>query len=120
MKTSHRRIALLTGASLSALGMVGIATPAFAAPHDDAAPGTYTGTSTSDNSAPVSQTITIGNIATADNPNPDEYFLGVKNEGTGGQVSTVNSYLTGQVRVQGGVVGQPANLAVINAATAYA
>src|SRR4051812_4843352 len=37
MKTSHRRIALLTGASISALGVSSIfATPAFAAPHDGA------------------------------------------------------------------------------------
>ena len=36
--TSHRRIALLTGASIATLG---IATPVLAAPHDGASPGTY-------------------------------------------------------------------------------
>src|SRR5436190_16454299 len=44
MTTSHRRIALLTGASLTALGMTALtASPALAAPHDALADGTYTG-----------------------------------------------------------------------------
>ena len=55
MTTSNRRIALLTGASISALGMSAlVASPALAAPHDDAtgvggylAAGTYTGIDTS-------------------------------------------------------------------------
>src|SRR3954469_4108864 len=59
MTTSHRRIALLTGASISALGVSSIfAAPALAAPHDAPADGTYAGTSTTDH------TVTICDLAT--------------------------------------------------------
>ena len=69
MKTSHRRIALLTGASLTALGLA--ATPAIAAPHDNTtlADGVYPGAST------TVDTIEICDIAT---PAGSPCFFGVK------------------------------------------
>src|SRR3954453_14967228 len=106
--TSHRRIALLTGASLSALG---IATPAFAAPHDLAADGTYAGTSVVDTTAPYTDTITICAIATAS----PECFLGVKNSGAATETSTVNSVPTGQILVHA-PTATDASLSVVNAA----
>ena len=52
MTSSQRRIALLTGASISTLGIsaLGLATPALAAPHDSVTPNVYYpgGTATSD------------------------------------------------------------------------
>src|SRR3954462_3882372 len=108
MTTSHRRIALLTGASLSALG---IATPAFAAPHDLAADGTYAGTSVVDTTAPYTDTITICAIATAS----PECFLGVKNSGAATETSTVNSVPTGQILVHA-PTATDASLSVVNAA----
>ena len=83
MKTTQRRIALLTGASISALGVsaLGLASPAFAAPHDGlAGPTTVAGTST------TSSPITICDIAGA---NP--CFYGVYNTGAGLVAATVNS-----------------------------
>jgi len=90
--TSHRRIALLTGASLAALGAT---TPAFAAPHDLAANGTYAGTSVVDVTSPFTDTITICSIATAS----PECFLGVKNSGAATETSNVNSPATGEIFV---------------------
>ena len=57
MTTSQRRIALLTGASLATISL---ATPAFAAPHDTLAPGTYAGVDT------ASDTVTICDLATTE------------------------------------------------------
>jgi len=91
MKTSHRRIALLTGASLSALGVtaLGIASPATAAPHDAlAAPTTNSGTSTT--ASPI-DLCTIG-AATAD------CFMGVYVTNDGATTALVNSTATGWVR----------------------
>ena len=91
MKTSHRRFALLTGASLTALGVtgLGVATPALAAPHDAftaADTGTYAGTST------ATATLTICDIA-ATNP----CFYGEYLTGSGAVTATVNSTATGRI-----------------------
>ena len=99
MTTSHRRITLLSGASLAALGF---ASPAFAdphypgaAPHDAAtATGVHPGTSITYAAGTAQDTIDI--CAIADNP---ACFLGVKNEGAGAQVSLVNSTPTGQINL---------------------
>ena len=85
MKTSHRRIALLTGASLATLGF---ASPAFAAPHyPGAAPhdaasaaGTHAGTSNTYAAGTAQDVISI--CAIADNP---ACFLGVNKQGAGAQ-----------------------------------
>ena len=50
MTTTHRRIALLTGASIAALG---IAAPALAAPHDGLADGLYPGVNTTDDTVVI-------------------------------------------------------------------
>src|SRR5512141_1696662 len=97
MMTSHRRIALLTGASLAALGT---AAPAFAAPnypaaspHDAVANGTLAGAGDSYfGSGTVTDTLDICNIATT-----IDCFLGVKEAGAGNQTATVNSSPTGQL-----------------------
>jgi hypothetical protein len=91
MKTSHRRIALLTGASLTALGT---ATPAFAAPHDATtlATGMHSGTSHTFAAVPAVDTIDICSIA--DNP---ACFLGDLEVGTGAVSATVNSVASGQI-----------------------
>src|SRR3954454_14111965 len=110
MTTSHRRIALLTGASLAALGT---ATPAFAAPHDLAADGTYAGTSVVDTTAPYTDTITICAIATAS----PECFIGVKNSGAAAETSNVSTPATGQIFVKAGpAAAGPVALSVVNAA----
>src|SRR5215210_2431448 len=95
MTTSNRRIALLTGASISALG---IASPAFAdprypgaAPHDLVADGTYSGINVT--APPYVSTIDICNIAV-----DPECFLGVKQTGAGAQTATVSSPATGQIQ----------------------
>src|SRR3982751_227692 len=105
MTTSNRRIALLTGASLAALGA---ATPAFAAPHDLAADGTYAGTSIIDVTSPFTDTVTICSIGTAS----PEFSLGEKNSGAAEETSTVNSAATGQVRVQAPAATGPVTLSV--------
>src|SRR3954451_21011682 len=110
MTTSHRRIALLTRASLAALGT---ATPAFAAPHDLAADGTYAGTSVVDTTAPYTDTITICAIATAS----PECFIGVKNSGAAAETSNVSTPATGQIFVKAGpAAAGPVALSVVNAA----
>ncbi len=83
MKTSHRRIALLTGASFTALG---VATPAFAAPHDVAGPGTYAGTNTS------ATTITLCTIATN-----ATCMFGVVDTGVANATAIVNSTANGRI-----------------------
>ena len=89
MTTTHRRIALLTGASLSALGVsVLAATPALAAPHDDPVSlGVHPGVAT------TSDIITICDLA--DNT---ACFFGDNEQGATSQIAVVNSVLTGQVR----------------------
>src|SRR6185295_244561 len=91
MNTSHRRIALLTGASISALGVSSIfAAPAFAAPHDTLADGTYTGIDTS------TATLTICEIAAdADSVPNSPCFYGVID--TTGGAATVTSSANGQI-----------------------
>ena len=115
MKTSHRRIALLTGASISALG---IATPALAdprypdpAPHDTVSNGAHPGdNSTFVGPGAMTNTITICDIA--DNP---ECFLGVKNAGAGSRSATVNSVATGQIEQWVFAATGPVTIAVTNA-----
>src|SRR5436190_8364271 len=102
MTTSHRRIALLTGASISALGVSSIfATPAFAAPHDALVDGTYAGTDT------TSDTVAICDLAT----NP-ECFFGVIN--TVGGAAFVNSTANGEIYQHDG--GGDVTLNMTNAA----
>jgi hypothetical protein len=61
MTTSHRRIALLTGASITALGL---AMPAYAAPHDTLADGTYPGVAdTNVPASAITETLVICEIA---------------------------------------------------------
>src|SRR6478609_1702778 len=95
MMTSQRRIALLAGASITALG---IATPAFAAPHypapaphdaviDGPHPGTFDTTD---------DTISICNIGVGIPDNPDCFF-GDRETGTGNQTANVTSTAAGQI-----------------------
>jgi hypothetical protein len=88
MKTSHRRIALLTGASLTALGL---ATPAFAAPHDNTtlADGVYPGANT------TVDTIEICDLATVPGPG-SPCFFGVIDT-TNPAVAVVNTTALGQI-----------------------
>ena len=87
MTTSHRRIALLTGASLATLGISALtATPALAAPHDDFGPGTAAGTAT--NASPV----TLCALAT----NADCFF-GVFDSAAGAATANVTTTANGQV-----------------------
>jgi hypothetical protein len=97
MTTSHRRITLLSGASLAALGF---ASPAFAdpnypgpAPHDVATTtGTHPGTMITYAAGTAQDTIDI--CAIADNPS---CFLGVNNQGAGAQTALVTDAPTGQI-----------------------
>lgn len=87
MTNSQRRIALLTGASLAALGL---ATPSFAAPHDVLLPGgdqTNPGTNTTDN------TIDLCTIAAA----TPECFYGVIDTGVATANATVSNTATGRI-----------------------
>ena len=88
MTSFNRRIALLTGASISALGVsaLGLASPALAAPHDVAGTGTFAGAST------ATATLTICDIAAT-----DPCFYGVYNTGAGLVAATVNSTATGRI-----------------------
>src|SRR4051812_45750260 len=98
MTTTHRRIALLTGASISALGMSAlVASPALAAPHDGTgtggylAAGTYTGIDTS------AATLTICEIGTPDTPAPNSpCFTGVIDT-TNPAFAQVNAPANGQI-----------------------
>src|SRR5215210_8331781 len=83
MTTTHRRIALLTGASVSALGL---AMPAYAAPHDGLAAGTYAGVDT------TADTVTICDLAEA-TPN---CFFGVIDD-TDPALAEVNSVASGRI-----------------------
>src|SRR5256885_1348063 len=93
MTTSHRRIALLTGASLTALGMTALtASPALAAPHDALADGTYTGIDT------TAAVLTICEIASdADSVPNSPCFSGVIDTATPLASAVVNSALNGQI-----------------------
>lgn len=87
MTTSQRRIALLTGASLAALGL---ATPSFAAPHDVLLPGgdqTNPGTNTSD---PLIDLCTVA-VATP------ACFFGEIDTGGATAMATVTGTLDGQI-----------------------
>ena len=114
MKTSNRRYTLLTGASISALGItgLGLASPALAAPHDTVTPGTYAGTNVTDNTAPVDSDIVICDIATAS----PECFLGVLATGTGVVSATVNSTANGQIELIGVGGANAVDIAVLNPA----
>ena len=103
MKTSHRRIALLTGASVSALV---IATPAFAAPHDALADGVYPGVST------TTATVTICNLAT---PPGSPCFFGVI-DSVPPSTAVVSTTANGQVLQHAG--GATVNITLINAGSA--
>ena len=96
MKTSHRRIALLTGASISALGVSSIfATPAFAAPHDGATPGTFLADGTYTGIDSTADTLTICDIAVS--PAPDSpCFYGVIDT-VSPAFATVNDTAHGQI-----------------------
>src|SRR5215203_1610590 len=79
MTTNHRRIALLAGASIAALG---ISAPVLAAPHDALADGTYPGATTTDD------TIEICDLAT---PPGSPCFFGVIDTSGSNSVAVVNS-----------------------------
>src|SRR3954463_16318001 len=102
MKTSHRRIALLAGASICALGA---AAPAFAAaPHVGKDEGTYPGATT------TADTVTICDLAT---PAGSPCFFGVIDGQGTTPIATanavVNSTLTGQIIQNPGHVGYLTN-----------
>ena len=87
MKTTNRRIALLTGASAAALGMSALAaTPALAAPHDTLPAGVYPGTDT------TGAVVTICDVAVA----TPECFFGVIDTGVAA-TAVVNSTATGRI-----------------------
>jgi hypothetical protein len=86
MQTTHRRIALLTGASVAALGA---AAPTFAATVPGPAGHTIT------QAGDITDTLVICDIAPALPSSPCVY--GVDNTGTGTVTSTVNSQPTGQI-----------------------
>ncbi|MEO8175503.1 MAG: autotransporter outer membrane beta-barrel domain-containing protein, partial [Sphingomicrobium sp.] len=88
MKTSHRRFALLTGASIAALG---ISAPALAAPHDALTPGTYPGFTTTDD------TIELCDLAT---PAGDPCFFGIIDEGSPTSTAVVSLFSNGEFRQQ--------------------
>ena len=88
MTTTQRRIALLTGASLSALGVsVLTATPALAAPHNEVGNGIYSGTSATSDIIPI--------CAIADDP--ADCFFGEKLTNTGAVGVVVSSTTEGQI-----------------------
>jgi len=69
MITTQRRIALLTGASLSALGVsVLTATPALAAPHDTLGTGSYPGIHTADDTIVICDLAVPGNSTVPGSP----------------------------------------------------
>ena len=100
MKTSHRHFALLTGASLAALGL---AMPAAAAPHDTLPDGTYPGDSTTDDSIEICDL----------DPTPaSPCFFGVIDGASVVQATasaTVSSTANGQIVQNPGATGQLLN-----------
>ena len=69
MTTSNRRIALLTGASLAALGVsVLAASPALAAPHDTLGTGSYPGIGTADDTIVICDLAAPGNTTVPGSP----------------------------------------------------
>src|SRR4051812_27710236 len=96
MKTSHRRIALLAGASLATLGL---AAPGMAAPHDTLPDGTYPGaTATAD-------VVEICNLD-VDEPGPgDLCFFGVIDTTGAAATALVNSTANGQIIHHPGATG---------------
>src|ERR1044072_9973689 len=106
MTTTQRRIALLTGASLATLGL---ATPAFAAPHDTLPDGTYAGTDT------TADTVTICDLAaTPGSP----CFFGVIDTTNPG-AATVNTTANGQIFQHDTALGAVA-ISMTNAAGSHA
>src|SRR5262245_61084949 len=91
MTSFSRRIALLTGASISALGL---AFPANAA--------TVPGISDNPTATPgnVVDTLVISNLA-------DDFDFGVDNSGAGTITSTVNSVATGEIQYTATATGAP-------------
>ncbi len=88
MTTTQRRFALLSGASLSALGVsVLTATPALAAPHNQVIDGIYGGTNTTSDIIPI--------CAIADDP--ADCFFGEKLTGSGTVGVIVASTTEGQI-----------------------
>jgi hypothetical protein len=84
MTTTQRRIALLTGASLATIGLAAV--PAYAAPHDTNADGTYAGANT------TTDTVTICDLAaTPGSP----CFFGIID--TAGGPAVVNSTANGLI-----------------------
>ena len=111
MTTSQRRIALLTGASISALGL---ASPAFAAPHyplaaphDAVADGAYSGTSNPFVGGSPTDTIDICTIAV-----DPQCFLGVVDTGPTPTTANVNSVPTGQIVQDANAPTGPVNFTV--------
>jgi hypothetical protein len=89
MTTINRRIALLTGASVAALGLSALsATPALAAPHDTFGPSATPAAGTDT----TSDTVTICALAT----NADCFF-GVFATGTPAATANVNSTASGRI-----------------------
>ena len=86
MKTTNRRLALLTGASAAALGMSALAaTPALAAPHDTFGPGTAAGTDT------TGAVVTICTLATN-----ATCFFGIYDTAAGAATANVTSTADGE------------------------
>ena len=114
MKTLNGRFALLTGASISALGIAG---PAFAAPHDALlASTTVAGTSVTDNTPPVDDTIVICDILSIGPDCTNGSFVGIFATGTGAVTANVTSTTNGQVELFGAGGAGTVDIAVINAA----
>ena len=86
MTTTQRRIALFTGASLATIGL---AVPAYAAPHSALADGTYPGVST------ASDTVVICDLAT---PPGSPCFFGVIDTTGATSTATVDLFVNGQVQ----------------------
>jgi hypothetical protein len=116
MTTSQRRITLLAGASISALGL---SSPALAdpwyptpAPHDNVANGTYAGTNVVVAPGDGVDTIVICDIATDGDPAATSCFFGEKDEGAGPRGAFAANVITQDATGQ----TTPVDLEVLNAA----
>jgi len=100
MITTQRRIALLTGASLAALGVsVLTATPALAAaPHDTLADGTYPGTQATADSVVICDLVIPGNPTVPGAP----CFFGVIDTSGAVATATVDTFTNGEIGVHHG------------------
>lgn len=113
MTTTQRRIALLTGASIAALG---IASPSLAAPHYPA-PAPHDSAGLPDGAYPGESDLTDDTLVICDlASDADACFFGVIDDtGAGNQTATVNSVLTGQIeQIRAGAVG-PESISITNA-----